>query len=120
MMRLAAFALRIGFAHADDGGEARRPGRLGLGRNLRIRLAMIFPPLGMTQDHSRRAGVFQHRRAEVAGEGARFVRAAILRPDGNDALGMPGRLSDQGGGRTHQNVTVRLAQPVFEGASSPG
>ncbi len=64
----------------DDAGAARG---FGLGLHLRIGLAVVSPPLGMTDNDGHSAGILEHFGRDVAGIGARSERVAVLATDFN-------------------------------------
>ena len=80
---LAGLALLPGLADADDGDQAGAMGGHGLGADVRVRLAVVLPALGMADEHVGRAGIGQHLGRDVAGEGAGFLGVAILAADGD-------------------------------------
>jgi hypothetical protein len=105
---LLAFALVLGFADADDGGEPRAPGSAGLAVHLDIGLEMVLPALGMADDDGDRAGVGEHLGGKIAGEGAGRLGMAILRADRDRrALHQAGERRQQRRRRTHHQVGVR-------------
>src|ERR1017187_7165379 len=57
---LPGIALMLGFADADDGGEAGAPDRFGLLSNQHVSLAVIAAPLGVADNDSAGAGIGQH------------------------------------------------------------
>src|SRR5262245_51801738 len=105
--RPTRFALLQRLADADDGGEPRPVGRLGLGADDGIGLAMPGATLRMAEDHRRAPGVLQHFGGNIAGEGARGRGMTIL-PSHRDP-GAAEKLHnrpDEGGGRTHHDVAA--------------
>ena len=79
--RLAAFALLQRFADADDGRELGRDGGARLAVHPLVGVAEQPSPLGVADDDVRRAGVSNHRRADLAGEGALALEVQVLRGD---------------------------------------
>ena len=78
---MPGIALLLGFADADDGGQAGAPGRFGLLPNQRVALAVIGAPLGMADNDGAGAGIRQHFGRNIAGMGAGGLGMAILRAD---------------------------------------
>jgi hypothetical protein len=78
-LSLARVTLCLGFADADDHFQSGSQRRFGLGLDRSIALAMHRAALGMADDHELRPGIAQHRRGNIAGEGARSLSMAILR-----------------------------------------
>ena len=67
---LAGPALGVAFADADDGDQARRERRHGLGAHLRVALVLVGAALAMAEDDERAPGFVDHRRRDAAGMGA--------------------------------------------------
>src|SRR5690606_24636555 len=65
--------LRLRLTDTHDSDDTRAPGGFGLGTNIGIRLSMVRPAFGMSDDHMRGAGVLQHLGRYVAGVGAALL-----------------------------------------------
>ena len=83
---LPGIALVLGFADADDRGEAGAPGGFRLLPDQHVALAMIGAPLGMADNDGAGAGIRQHFGRKIAGMGARRLGVAILRADRQASL----------------------------------
>ena len=81
LQRLAGAPLRLGLAHANDGGKASPDGRLRLGPDLGVGLAMVGPTLGMPHDDEGGACIGQHFSGQIARMGAGRHGVAILCAD---------------------------------------
>ena len=70
-------------AHADHDAQARIQGLLRLRRHQRRTFTLIRAALGMAQNHPLDPKVREHRRRELAREGARARRRAVLGRNSN-------------------------------------
>src|SRR3954466_8318162 len=104
MIMRAVLALALGFADADDGGEPRAPGVLGLGRHIGVALAVIVAPLAMAHDYIGGAGVPQHLGRDIAGKGAARFGVAILAAQRESTLHRPRRLGNERERRADQHL----------------
>src|SRR5205823_13720506 len=78
---MTGIALALGFADADDRGEAGAPDRLRLLPNQHVGLAVVGAALGVADNDDARPGIRQHYGRNVAGMGAERLGVAILRAD---------------------------------------
>ena len=109
IQRLAAVALRLGLAHADDGGQARLVRGLRLGGDGGVILGMVGAAFGMAHDHVFRARVGQLRGGEVAGMRAVRVGMAVLSADRHRLARDPRDHGvDQRRGRADQDLAVAI------------
>src|SRR5262245_51786269 len=69
--RAPAVAFATGLADADDRRQSCPPRGQSLGSHIAIGFPVIAAPLRMADDHGAGAGVPEHFRREIAGEGAR-------------------------------------------------
>ncbi len=77
----APFALFERLADADDGVEVPAERGSDLLGDDRVGLSEELPPLAVAHDHPAAPGLDEHRRADLAGEGARIPRIEVLRAD---------------------------------------
>src|SRR5690242_14170999 len=101
---MAVFSLLQCFADADDREQSCPPGGARLGRYLFVRLAVILPTLGMTDDYCLSSGVSQHLGTDVAGERARDLRATVLAAELQDRASDFNGTRDQCRRRTYEYV----------------
>src|SRR5262245_29443765 len=97
--RPSRFALLQGLADADDRSEPGPAGRLGLGADDVIGLAMPGAALRMADDHRRASGVLEHFGGNIAGEGAggRGMTVLASHPDPGAAEELHNRADESGG-----------------------
>ena len=72
-------ALGLGLADAEDRQQPRRQRRRHLAGERLVGLAEELPPLGVAEDDRLGAGVEQHRRRDLSGEGAGVLEVHVLR-----------------------------------------
>ncbi len=102
---LSSLALGAAFTDADDGDQARSPGRQRLAANLGVGFMMVKAALRVPHDDRTGAGILEHFGGQVARKGARRLAMAVLRPDCDPAAaGERRKARDQGRGRANQNV----------------
>ena len=80
-MRRAALALLERLADAQDRHQAVAQGRDELARDERVVFPVQGAPLGMADDDVAAADIGEHRGRDLAGMGAGFFRADVLRPE---------------------------------------
>jgi len=99
---LSGFPLVTGFADANNGQKTGTLRRLSLRPHSTISFPMIVTALGMADNDRGRAGVFEHFRRDIAGEGSGPLRMTILAADRHATPSRrSSKLCDQGGRRTH-------------------
>ena len=119
---LARLALGVGFADADDRRQAGLQRRLRLRADERVGLAMTGPALGMADDDVARAGVLEHRRGNVAGEGAAGSGEQSCAPrlrSGRRASRRPARSASPAGRRAVRRRRLPLRPPRRIARSRP-
>ena len=96
-------ALVRALADADDGLEAVAERVIGLGANLLVGFALIGAAFAVADDDQPRSRLLEHRRRNVTGMRAVFLRMEVLRADRDPVRpGDGGR--DQGEGRADRDV----------------
>ena len=82
---LAGVALLLDLADAEDRLQAGEQRRWDLARQRLVGLAEVAATLGVAEEDSLDAGLDQHRRRDLAGEGARAVLVHVLGADPHGA-----------------------------------
>ena len=103
---LAASALRVALADADDRRQSAGKGRFGLRPDQLVCLMLVGPSLGMADDRHSRAGLLDHRHRDASGMGTARRRVDVLGADDEAARSGHGRC-DQREWRTDGDVHSR-------------
>ena len=90
LLGLPRLALALQLAHAGDDEQARLERRRRPAARDLVRLAEVLAPLGVADDRRVDPELAQHRRGDLAGEGALALPVHVLRADGHLAS-RPGR-----------------------------
>ena len=114
-LRLAALALLLGLAHAED---RLQPG-VERGRHLLLQravgLAEELAALGVAEHDAVDAQLGEHRRRHLAGEGARLLLVHVL---GEDGTALPCRLAAHGSSAVNGTADADVHVPAAGSGSS--
>jgi hypothetical protein len=106
---LTGIALCLGLSHADNCPDSGSERCLGLGFDQGVALTMHGAAFGMANNRKPGAGIGQHRRGDVAGEGAGGLGVAILAANRGSFEGF-GQGLDQGERRRDPDLNPGMAR----------